>query len=129
MKNLYRDRLNRTFKFSATGLFAFSFALITALAAIPAAAGDYVPSDYVWTSPSQNSAGSMPCGGHDVGMNVWVEDGDVMFYSVLRQTRFEAATAHSARPCGSATARFTSKAVTPKCVFGPMSIPPRYSWR
>ena len=88
MKNLYRDRLNRTFKFSATGLFAFSFALITALAAIPAAAGDYVPSDYVWTSPSQNSAGSMPCGGHDVGMNVWVEDGDVMFY-VARSGMFD----------------------------------------
>ena len=88
MKNLYRDRLNRTFKFSATGLFAFSFALITALAAIPAVAGDYVPSDYVWTSPSQNSAGSMPCGGHDVGMNVWVEDGDVMFY-VARSGMFD----------------------------------------
>lgn len=22
----------------------------------------------------------MPCGGHDVGMNVWVENGDVLFY-------------------------------------------------
>lgn len=41
---------------------------------------DYVPEDYVWTSQSLNSAGSMPCGGHDVGMNVWVENGDIMFY-------------------------------------------------
>ena len=41
---------------------------------------DYVPADYVWTTPSVNSSESMPCGGCDVGMNVWVEDGDVMFY-------------------------------------------------
>ena len=41
---------------------------------------DYKPKDYVWTTQSENSAGSMPCGGHDVGMNVWVENGDVMFY-------------------------------------------------
>ena len=41
---------------------------------------DYRPQDYVWTSQSQNAAGSMPCGGHDVGMNVWVENGDILFY-------------------------------------------------
>lgn len=34
----------------------------------------------VWTSQSENSAGSMPCGGGDIGLNVWVEKGDVMFY-------------------------------------------------
>lgn len=43
-------------------------------------AADYVPKDYVWTTQSQNSSGSMPCGGHDIGMNVWVEQGDVLFY-------------------------------------------------
>ena len=43
-------------------------------------AADYVPADYVWTTMSTNSSESMPCGGHDVGMNVWVEDGDVLFY-------------------------------------------------
>lgn len=41
---------------------------------------DYKPKDYVWTTQSQNSSGSMPCGGHDVGMNVWVENGDILFY-------------------------------------------------
>ena len=41
---------------------------------------DYKPKDYVWTTQSQNSAGSMPCGGHDVGMNIWVENGDILFY-------------------------------------------------
>ena len=41
---------------------------------------DYKPKDYVWITQSQNSSGSMPCGGHDVGMNVWVENGDILFY-------------------------------------------------
>ncbi|MDO5446898.1 MAG: DUF5703 domain-containing protein [Prevotellaceae bacterium] len=45
-----------------------------------ASAKDYVPADYTWTTQSQNSSESMPCGGHDVGMNVWVEDGDLLFY-------------------------------------------------
>lgn len=43
-------------------------------------AKDYVPADYVWTTQSKNSSESMPCGGHDVGMNVWVENGDLLFY-------------------------------------------------
>ena len=35
----------------------------------------------VWTSQSKNSGGSMPCGGGDIGLNVWVENGDVLFYA------------------------------------------------
>lgn len=38
------------------------------------------PADYAWTTPSRNSSESMPCGGGSIGMNVWVEDGDIMFY-------------------------------------------------
>lgn len=34
----------------------------------------------VWKSQSKNSSGSMPCGGGDIGLNVWVENGDVLFY-------------------------------------------------
>ena len=34
----------------------------------------------VWNSQSQNSSESMPCGGGDIGLNVWVEHGDVLFY-------------------------------------------------
>lgn len=34
----------------------------------------------VWTSQSENSAGSMPCGAGDIGLNVWVEKGEVLFY-------------------------------------------------
>jgi hypothetical protein len=36
--------------------------------------------DTVWTAPSRNAAESMPVGGGDVGLNVWVEDGEVLFY-------------------------------------------------
>lgn len=38
------------------------------------------PADYIWTSPSRNASESMPCGGGDIGMNVWVENGDLLFY-------------------------------------------------
>lgn len=34
----------------------------------------------VWHKQSQNSSESMPCGGGDIGLNVWVEKGDVLFY-------------------------------------------------
>jgi hypothetical protein len=33
-----------------------------------------------WTSQSRNSGESMPCGGGDIGLNVWVENGDLLFY-------------------------------------------------
>jgi len=38
------------------------------------------PYDIVWTIQSQNSSESMPCGGGDIGMNVWVEKGEILFY-------------------------------------------------
>lgn len=31
----------------------------------------------VWTSQSKNSGESMPVGGGDIGLNVWLEDGDL----------------------------------------------------
>lgn len=34
----------------------------------------------VWTSPGKNSSESMPCGGGDIGLNVWVENGDILIY-------------------------------------------------
>lgn len=33
-----------------------------------------------WNSPSKNSSESMPVGGGDIGLNVWVENGDVLLY-------------------------------------------------
>lgn len=38
------------------------------------------PADYTWTTQSRNSSESMPCGGGDIGMNVWVEQGELLFY-------------------------------------------------
>ena len=48
---------------------------------LAARAYNYVPRDLVWTTQSRNSSESMPCGGHDIGLNVWVEEGDVLFYA------------------------------------------------
>ncbi len=52
-------------------------------AAVPAMDGAECWTDeynVVWTTPSRNSGESMPCGGGDIGLNVWVEDGDLLFY-------------------------------------------------
>ncbi len=42
----------------------------------------------IWNAPSRNSSESMPCGGGDIGMNIWVEEGDVLFY-VSRSGTFD----------------------------------------
>ncbi|MBO0356682.1 hypothetical protein J0X19_01870 [Hymenobacter sp. BT186] len=42
----------------------------------------------IWTSPSKHSGESMPCGGGDIGLNVWSEGGDVLFY-VARSGTFD----------------------------------------
>jgi hypothetical protein len=34
----------------------------------------------IWTTQSKNAAESMPCGGGDIGLNVWVEKGEILFY-------------------------------------------------
>lgn len=34
----------------------------------------------VWKTPSKNSSESMPCGGGDIGLNVWTENGEILFY-------------------------------------------------
>lgn len=33
-----------------------------------------------WSAQSVDSSESMPVGGHDIGLNVWVEKGDILFY-------------------------------------------------
>ena len=35
----------------------------------------------VWNSQSKNSSESMPCGGGDIGLNVWVENGELLIYA------------------------------------------------
>jgi hypothetical protein len=41
-----------------------------------------IPSSYnvIWNSQSTNSGSSMPCGGGDIGLNVWVENGELLLY-------------------------------------------------
>ncbi|MEG1586977.1 MAG: DUF5703 domain-containing protein [Bacteroidales bacterium] len=41
-----------------------------------------------WRQQSENSSGSMPCGGGDVGLNVWTENNDVLFY-ISRSNTFD----------------------------------------
>jgi hypothetical protein len=54
---------------------------LLAPAAAPADDLDWLDAyNVVWTSPSRNAAESMPCGGGDIGMNVWVEQGDILCY-------------------------------------------------
>ena len=42
----------------------------------------------VWNSESKNAGESMPCGGGDIGLNVWVEGGDLLCY-VARSGSFD----------------------------------------
>jgi alpha-L-fucosidase 2 len=64
----------------ARGIFAAVLLLgvsTAVLAAVPPDALD--ASNVVWSSPSTNSAGSMPLGNGDLGLNVWVEQtGDLL---------------------------------------------------
>lgn len=55
------------------------FLLVLSLLAIgqPVQINQY---NVVWNSQSRNSSESMPCGGGDIGLNVWVEQGDILFY-------------------------------------------------
>lgn len=60
--------------FIAILLTSFSFSLAVAQ---PRMLDRYNP---VWHTQSRNSGESMPCGGGDLGMNVWVENGDLLIY-------------------------------------------------
>ncbi|MBN1395484.1 MAG: hypothetical protein JW959_10710 [Pirellulales bacterium] len=68
-----------------------AFGLFSAVLSLTAAAAEPNPLDsynVVWTAQSEDSGGSMPCGGGDVGCNVWVQDGDMLFY-VSRSGTFD----------------------------------------
>lgn len=54
--------------------------LLLSFSKISAQPGDLQTNNMVWHTPSNNSAESMPCGGGDIGLNVWVEKGDLLFY-------------------------------------------------
>lgn len=69
----------------------FTCLLILPVFAINSANAQSVfPDEYnvTWNSQSINSSESMPCGGGDIGLNVWVEKGDVLCY-VSRSGTFD----------------------------------------
>jgi hypothetical protein len=47
---------------------------------VAAQSNELKTNDLIWTSQSKNSGESMPLGGGDIGLNVWVENGDLYFY-------------------------------------------------
>lgn len=54
--------------------------IVFLLLAIPSCGQSVAAYNPVWNTPSAESHESMPCGGGSVGMNVWVEQGDLYFY-------------------------------------------------
>lgn len=56
-------------------LLLFAFAAVQSTAQIPASY------NVVWNTQSKNASESMPCGGGDIGMNVWVQGGDILVYA------------------------------------------------
>ncbi|NDV82019.1 DUF5703 domain-containing protein [Bacteroides sp. 51] len=55
------------------------FLVFIVLVGVSALRSQHAPS-VIWNTLSKNSSESMPCGGGDIGMNVWVENGDLLFY-------------------------------------------------
>jgi len=52
-----------------------------ALPGVHAQENDLSKYNIKWTTPGNNSQGSMPLGNGDIGVNVWVEaNGDLLFY-------------------------------------------------
>jgi hypothetical protein len=62
-------------------VYLISGIIICSLLSLASPAQPVLPSyNVTWNSQSQNAAGSMPCGGGDIGLNVWVENGELYLY-------------------------------------------------
>ena len=66
-----------------------SLCLLLTTAALPAADDAWNLHNVVWSSPSDNSTGSMPLSGGELGLNVWVEGDDLLFYIGHPDSRIE----------------------------------------
>lgn len=68
----------------------FFYSLISLILSFAMLQGPAQKNDYnvVWTAQSKNSSESMPCGGGDIGMNVWVENAELFIY-VARSGSFD----------------------------------------
>lgn len=58
-------------------LYSLIFLLALQLTAVAQDISSYHP---VWFTQSKNSGESMPCGGGDIGLNVWTEGNEILFY-------------------------------------------------
>src|ERR1700749_4628756 len=61
---------------------------LSALSSLSAQQSAVKKYNVVWTSQSNNPSESMPCGGGDIGLNVWVEKGELFFY-IARSGTFD----------------------------------------
>lgn len=83
MKTYFRLCFQLTSNFKIMHLIRLFFVLsaILFLGKPAACQNNYIDNYNVkWTSQSENASASMPCGGGDIGLNVWVEKGEVLFY-------------------------------------------------
>lgn len=67
----FTQRLSKAFLLLSTLLFSYI---------LQAQTSELDKCNITWNSQSKNSGESMPCGGGDIGLNVWTENGDVLFY-------------------------------------------------
>jgi len=72
-----RNCLNRQMIIKILG---FAFLVVLSTAAVADDLSWLAPYNVVWTGQSRDSGESMPCGGGDTGLNVWVENGDLLCY-------------------------------------------------
>jgi hypothetical protein len=68
---------------------AVGIALLPACRTVSAQSANSGEHNIVWDSPSTNSTGSMPLSGGDLGINVWVEGDDLLFYIGHTDSRVE----------------------------------------
>jgi hypothetical protein len=67
----------------------FCFIALWLLGVCASASGDGLDNyNVVWESQSKNSSESMPVGGGDIGLNVWVENNELLFY-IARSGTFD----------------------------------------
>lgn len=59
---------------------AFVFFLLYSSFTVQAQLNELERYNVTWTTQSKNSGESMPVGGGDIGLNVWVENGEIYFY-------------------------------------------------
>ncbi|GAA4496833.1 DUF5703 domain-containing protein [Hymenobacter ginsengisoli] len=65
-----------------------AWAVLVLLPLLAHAQTELATNNITWTAPSKNAGESMPCGGGDIGLNVWAENGDVLFY-IARSGTFD----------------------------------------